>query len=62
MDNADLDVVRQLATPKNRPQLDEGRKNRAVAMLRNGYTQAEVADMMGVSVSTLKRSLSEGDA
>jgi hypothetical protein len=62
MDNADLDVVRQLATPKNRPQLDEPRKNRAVAMLRNGYTQAEVADMMGVSVSTLKRSLSEGDA
>jgi hypothetical protein len=62
MDNADLDVVRQLATPKNRPQLNEERKNRAVALLRRGYTQAEVADHLGVSISTLKRSLSEGDA
>jgi DNA-directed RNA polymerase specialized sigma24 family protein len=62
LDNADLDQVKQLATPKARLSMDESKKNRAISMLRNGYTQAEVADMLGVSVTTLKRGLSEGDA
>jgi len=62
LNNADLDLVKQLATPKTRQLMTSSNKNRAVSMLRNGYTQAEVADMLGVSVSTLKRSLTEGDA
>jgi DNA-binding CsgD family transcriptional regulator len=62
LNNADLDAVKQLATPKTRKKLDSGSIERAIAMLRNGYPQADVADQLGVSVSTLKRSLAEGDA
>jgi len=62
LNNADLDKVKQLATPKTQVLLDGSKKSRAVSMLRNGYTQAEVADTLGISVSTLKRSLIEGDA
>lgn len=62
LSNADLDQVKQLATPKTRQTLSGDKLGRAVSMLRNGYTQSEVADMLGVSVSTLKRSLSEGGA
>lgn len=62
LNNADLDKVKQLATPKSRTLLNSSKVNQAIAMLRNGYTQAEVADHLGVSVSTLKRSLSEGGA
>jgi DNA-binding CsgD family transcriptional regulator len=62
LNNADLDKVKQLATPKSRDKLNSGKVNQAIAMLRNGYTQAEVADQLGVSVSTLKRNLSEGGA
>jgi hypothetical protein len=58
--HADLDKVKQLATPKTRLAITQDKTNRAVAMLRNGYTQAEVADALGVSVSTLKKSLSKG--
>jgi hypothetical protein len=62
LNNADLEKVKQLATPATKQLMTNSKKNQAVAMLRNGYTQAEVADHLGVSVTTLKRSLSEGDA
>lgn len=61
LSNADLDKVKQLATPKSRDKLSVSKINQAIAMLQNGYTQAEVADHLGVSVSTLKRSISKGD-
>jgi DNA-binding transcriptional regulator YiaG len=60
LSNADLDKVKQLATPKNGKTMSESTKTRALAMLRRNYTQAEVADALGISVSTLKRGLSEG--
>ena len=61
LQNADLDKVKELATPKDRPAMSDSKKNTAISMLRNGYNQAEVAGALGVSVSTLKRSLSLGD-
>lgn len=61
LENADLDKIKELATPKTRLMLTNDNKSRALEMLRNGYTQAEVADHLGVSVSTLKRSITEGD-
>jgi transcriptional regulator with XRE-family HTH domain len=57
--NADLDKVKQLATPKERLLMSGGKKTQALAMIRRGYTQAEVADALNVSVSTLKQSLGE---
>lgn len=62
LSNADLDRVKELATPKSHKLMDQSKTNRALLLLANGYTRAQVADQLGVSVSTLKRSLSEGDA
>lgn len=59
LDNADLDVVKQLATPKTKLLMTPTKTARAKAMLDSGYTRAEVADALGVSVSTLKASMTE---
>jgi hypothetical protein len=56
--NADLDQVKKLATPKSELLMSSAKTNRAKAMLASGYTQAEVADALGVSVTTLKKGLS----
>lgn len=60
LNNADLDVVKKLATPKASVLMTAVKKNRAAALLSAGYTQAEVADALGVSLTTLKNTLSEG--
>lgn len=61
LDNTDLDRIKELATPKTKTLMSGENKSRALLLLRNGYTQAQVADTLGVSVSTLKRSLAEGE-
>lgn len=60
LDNANLDNVKQLAMPRTRTLISPAENQRAVAMLASGYTQAEVAQAIGVSVSTLKVSLKGG--
>jgi hypothetical protein len=60
LDNADLDVVKQLAMPKTKLLMTGAKAARASIMAKQGYTQAEIAEALGVSVTTLKRSLSEG--
>ena len=60
MSNSDLDRVMELATPKTRASVSPAVINRAKAMLNNGYTQADVADALGISVSTLKTGLDGG--
>lgn len=59
LNNADLDAVKQLATPKTPTLMTSIKKQRAQTMLASGYTQAEVAEALGVSVSTLKTGLGE---
>jgi AraC-like DNA-binding protein len=59
LSNADMERVKELATPRSRQKLDHNKVNRAMTMLRNDYTLAQVADALGVSVSTLKRSIAE---
>lgn len=54
LSNADLDQVKALATPRTPPTMTSAKASRALSMLNNGYTQAEVADALGISVSTLK--------
>jgi len=58
LQNADLDQVKKLATPKSELLMSSAKTNRAKAMLSSGYTQAEVADALGVSLTTLKKGLS----
>ncbi len=60
LDNADPDRIKQLATPKSGVSMTTTKKQRASQMLASGYTQAEVADALGVSISTLNSALSEG--
>lgn len=52
--NADLDRIKELATPRLQPKMTATMEARARAMVELGYTQAEIADQIGVSVSTLK--------
>lgn len=59
LDNADLDRVKELATPKSRVVMTPTKIQRAAQMLASGFTRAEVAAQLGVSVSTLSANLSE---
>lgn len=59
LDNADMTVVREHATPKSKVVMTSTKTQRAHQMLAAGYTQAEVAEALGVSLTTLKNSVSE---
>lgn len=60
LNKADLDIVKKLATPRATVTMTTARLSRAMSMLGSGYTQAEVAMQLGVSLSTLKASLATG--
>ena len=55
--NADIEAVKKLATPKQQLLMTSTKKLRAQAMANSGYTQAEIADQLGVSLSTLKAAI-----
>lgn len=54
LENADLDKVKELATPRTTVLMTDAKTSRAKSMVTAGYTQAEIADALGVSVTTLK--------
>lgn len=54
--NADMDIVRKLAAPRE-VKLDTAKRTRANVYLNKGYTIAEVANMLGVSTNTLREEL-----
>lgn len=53
LSNADLDRVKELATPKPQRSLTSAKASRAQQMLNAGATRAEVANALGVSLTTL---------
>jgi hypothetical protein len=53
IDNASIDQVKKLATPREAPVMDAQKMAIARARLAGGATQAEVARSLGVPVSTL---------
>lgn len=55
--NTDIDRVRSYAMPRTTKGMATARVQRAQSMLNRGYSWQEVADAMGVSVSTLRRAL-----
>jgi hypothetical protein len=57
--NADIDVLRKLATPRTPTVMTSAAQSRAKLMLTTGYTQAQVAAQLGVGLSTLKSYISE---
>ena len=54
---ADNTAVRKMATPAPKVAINASRLASAKTMLARGKTQAEVADQLGVSVSTLRKAL-----
>lgn len=54
---ADMDQVRQYAQPKTKLLMQPHNVSRAKALIAAGYTREEIASELGVSVSTLDRSL-----
>ena len=54
---ADPDRIRELATPRQDKKMPAWSVNRAKSLLTQGLTNQEVADALGVSVSTLSRNL-----
>lgn len=55
--NADTDAIRKLATPRTQILMSSTKTARARSMLASGYSQAEVSETLGVSLSTLKTGL-----
>lgn len=50
--------VRERATPRATTQLSEARVNRIRSMANSGYTNAEIADALGISTSSVSKYLS----
>lgn len=55
LDNTDIDRVKELATPKSSNTLSAAKESRIKSLYARGYTQAEIADALGVSVSTVNK-------
>lgn len=57
LDNTDLDKIKKLATPRSEPKVSSAKLARAKTLLKAGNTQSEVADFLGIPLSTLKEAL-----
>lgn len=57
LDNTDLNRIKELATPRQATVMVPAKVRRAQIMLNNGHTPAEIAEQLGVPVSTLMSSL-----
>lgn len=57
LDNADLDKVKKLATPRTATVMTPARMSLAKAKMAAGYTTAEIASSLGIPVSTLESAL-----
>jgi len=55
LDNTDLDIVTKYATPIDEISITPARQSRIRSLLAAGHTQSEVAELMGVSVSTVNK-------
>lgn len=60
LNNTDIEQVKQLATPKTTTVMTSLKTMRAKTMANAGYTQAEIADALGVSATTISTTLAEG--
>lgn len=55
LDNTDLDAVKKMATPRQSRELSSSQQSSIHSMIAMGYTQAEVAEMLGISASTVNK-------
>ena len=59
LNNADVDELRQRATPRSTTTLNQAKINRIKAYSASNYTLGEIAKKLGVSVSTVSKYLKE---
>lgn len=59
LNNSDLDKVKERALPRTATGVSPGKVARAKAMMASGYTQSDIADALGVPLSTLMSTISE---
>lgn len=57
LNNTDIGVVQALATPRTKILMSDNKIARARIYQQQGRTLAQIADMLGVSVSTLSNAL-----
>lgn len=57
LNNTDIEKVRERATPREQVLMTSAKTARAQAMVASGFTQAEIAEALGVSLTTLKNGL-----
>jgi DNA-binding NarL/FixJ family response regulator len=55
--NSDIEAIKSLATPRTKPLMSPAKTSRAKDMADQGYTQSEIADALGVSLTTLKTAI-----
>lgn len=53
LNNSDMDVVKELATPRDKKEVSSTQKARIDSLNASGYTLAEIADAMNISSSTV---------
>lgn len=57
--SADLEAIRGLAMPRSTPLMSSAKTAQAQRLAANGYTQQQIAEALGVSLSTLKQTLNQ---
>ena len=57
LNNTDIDVIRQKATPKTTTSISTAKQNRIKAYAASGYSTSEIADALGISTSTVSKYL-----
>lgn len=60
LDNTDIERVKEFATPRTQSIMGSADAARARSLSKQGLTQAEIARVLGVSLTTLKRGLADG--
>ncbi len=53
LSNSNTDRVKELATPRSNNNISSAQISKIKTLIANGYTQADIADVIGVSVSTI---------
>lgn len=57
INNADIDSLRQRATPRSTTQISDAKISRISSMKASGYSTSEIADALGISTSTVSKYL-----
>lgn len=58
LDNADMDAIRKMATPRNNAAITNAKIARIKSLSSRDYTNEEIAEDLGISISTVQKYLS----